>query len=84
MSATRLLTITEFLSARIAEDAQDAEAEAKRQIVQAWEAWAYHAERDSRGEGAMWETSAAAMNAVLRALAGVYADHPDYREEWRR
>lgn len=43
-----------------------AECEAKRRIVE----WA------SDGEGEFhWST-------VLAPLAAVYADHPDYREEW--
>ncbi|MBG0718359.1 hypothetical protein G3N18_09830 [Microbacterium sp. 2C] len=32
-----------------------------------------------------WNYAAAAdyMETVVRDIAGIYADHPDYREEWR-
>lgn len=86
-------TITEFLLARIAEDesAADrvefrpyvgdgvpqsltdrvlAECEAKRRIVEV----ARYAPEGAGGWG---------FRRTLRALASVYADHPDYRDEWR-
>ena len=49
-----------------------AECEAKRRIVEECQGW--DAELD--GRGALGET-------VLRALAAVYADHEDHREDWR-
>jgi hypothetical protein len=46
-----------------------AECEAKRRIVEV----ALPGERDDAGE----------RFRILRILATVYADHPDYRDEWR-
>jgi hypothetical protein len=54
---TAVVTLSEFLLARIAEDEHDAEM--KRQVVE-------HA-----------------PESVLRMLTVPYADHPDYRAEWR-
>lgn len=93
------MTLTDFLLARIAEDeaavqetrtdslfisgeiaAEDAldrlanpnrlqaECEAKRQIV---------------GFVDAWFADGAANHEILRHLAAVYADYPDYRDEWR-
>ncbi len=45
-----------------------AECEAKRQIVE-----------DATGQ----HTSSVEGYAIMRILATVYADHPDYREEWK-
>jgi hypothetical protein len=82
-------TITEFLEARIAEDEREAnvclaspehttrrwvrvlaECAAKRAII---------AQQD-----AALDTYAGArvLDHVLQALAAVYKDHPDYRQEW--
>jgi hypothetical protein len=48
-----------------------AECEAKRRIVEAVDAW-------------WWDDWAKrTYDAVLRHLAEVYGDHPDYRDEWR-
>jgi hypothetical protein len=55
-----------------------AECEAKRQIVAIFEG---HPGADPRRDG-HWNEYAG-MNAMLVALALPYADHPDYREEWR-
>jgi len=48
------------------------EVEAKRAIVDVADRWTYGDEREAP-DG----------HAVLRHLAAVYQDHPDYREEWR-
>ncbi|GAA1138517.1 DUF6221 family protein [Nocardioides aquiterrae] len=91
------MTLTDFLLARIAEDVAGAEAadavpapwgfwddgrvlaecEAKRRIV------GLHGRVDpcDAHDGATLETVEC---DTLRALAAVYADHPDYREEWRQ
>lgn len=58
-----------------------AECESKRQIVESATAHLQYAEQFPRDEEAghqtpIWET-------VLSYLAAVYADHPDYRDEWR-
>ena len=96
MTATTTLTLVEFLTARLDEDESYArhdetphsgpgstarvlrEVEAKRRIV------------DVAAECAdgMWHTgyTCGAENGyadILDHLAAVYADHPDYREEWR-
>lgn len=56
-----------------------AECEAKRRIIRAHEKWCDGSCREGRSDadvhGAYWWT--------MHALAAVYADHPDYREEWR-
>ena len=49
-----------------------AECEAKRRIVELFP--------DAAQDGDGWND---AGYSVLRDLAAVYADHPDYREEWR-
>jgi hypothetical protein len=96
------MTLTEFLTARIAEDelqtqgmAEDigqwmgdrwvAECEAKRRIVELHMA---HEERVAFALSADLSPDHAdqrrkATHEVLRALALPYADHPDYRDEWR-
>jgi hypothetical protein len=63
-----------------------AECEAKRQIVEEWpdndgcdlagSAYGDHAMLEAAGEKAMHAR-------VLRHLAAIYADHHDYREEWK-
>ena len=77
------MTLTEFLLARITEEEALvdrvgypfarvlAECEARRLIVG-------NHERHSAGQSGY----GASRYAVL-ALAAVYADHPDYREEWQ-
>lgn len=84
------LTLSDFLLARIAEDERDlpskggvdwlhrvlAECEAKRQIVEAYagmEALPSEEQREQR----------ATLRWACQLLAAPYADHPDYREEWR-
>lgn len=93
-----LMELTEFLTARLDEDearALDtrdppyrhivhlrtqtledrflAEVEAKRQIME------MEANVDSEYLSGFWD----AHDRTLQALALIYADHPDYREEWR-
>lgn len=51
-----------------------AECDAKRRIVEVAEGWRW--ERDGMGPDPK-------SDEVLRLLAQPYADHPDYREEWR-
>lgn len=93
---TQTMTLADFLLARIAEDEQSlaamdglwdtgneadfaervlAECEAKRQIV----AMEWHHLGDDDYAWGMEE----AKRQILVVLALPYADHPDYREEWR-
>ena len=104
------MTLTEFLLARIAEDAAEAnkagsftpwdrpyerdnyghltvqparvlaECEAKRRIVEL--ASQYVQPSDAHDPGFNGGANHVGYNA-LRTLAAVYADHPDFREEWR-
>ncbi|WP_427130343.1 DUF6221 family protein [Pseudarthrobacter sp. S9] len=96
------MTITDFLSARIAEDEYDANRElswgttqtltrmnarvlaecaAKRAIV------AMAPDDDGYVKIGDWESCSDSCpplvaEAAIRALAAVYADHPDYLQEW--
>jgi hypothetical protein len=114
MTDTAVLTLSEFLLARIAEDEQRArdfeehyararngeygrggsewnaptwhgaesigflparvlaECEAKRQVVEDFT------------EGGNSEEEDNMLRWVVKVLAGVYSDHPDYRDEWQR
>ena len=105
VSETGLVTLTDFILARIAEDeawariegaaylrAHDpsalvdepktpalfprvlAECEAKRRIVEEALSAPPTSQFDGVRESGAW---------TLRALAAIYADHPDYRGEWR-
>lgn len=77
------MILTEFLLARIAEDEDGpffnawhvgrvlAECEAKRRIVDRTQGPVAHAGQDIE------------RRAVLSLLAAPYADHPDYRREWK-
>lgn len=56
-----------------------AECEAKRRIVHEFTGESPHANYDDCGD----ECVGNALHWVLRVLAQPYADHPDYREEWR-
>lgn len=47
----------------------------RRQILDATEYYATDAKEAT--------LSATCANSALRALASVYSDHPDYREEWK-
>jgi hypothetical protein len=95
---TETLAIADFLLARIAEDekvARDkeweparvvAECEAKRRIIEREHVecgghpgpWMPH---DDYGPGYCWREDE--HNMTLTDLAAVYADHPEYRDEWR-
>jgi hypothetical protein len=52
------------------------EVEAKRAFVKEYER--YRAERRRAMNG--WDTSE--LSPIIAALASVYADHPDYQQEW--
>lgn len=73
-----LAALKNFLRARLAEDpSQDAaELHAKMRIIRAWP--------DPFGNWTADQADAAiAMKEqILRALASVYAEHPDFRPEW--
>ena len=53
------------------------EVEAKQRILSQWS--------DPFGQWAAEQADAAESikDGVLRRLASIYADHPDYREEWK-
>lgn len=93
------MTLTDFLLARVAEDEAMWRAmpfgpsfghaelwqrmltkcEAERRIVEAAalvESFAGHASDYTHG-------SLGAYRLALREMAAVYADHPDYRDDWR-
>ncbi|MEU3527533.1 DUF6221 family protein [Streptomyces sp. NPDC038707] len=57
------------------------EADAKRQVIREWEDARATAEADQGDVSA--RVALLAFTITLSALASVYADHPDYREEWR-
>jgi len=60
-----------------------AEIAAKRIII-ASEVAAHVGRRDEYKDSATFDAIASRVNTrALRALAVIYADHPDYREEWR-
>jgi len=67
------LTITEFLNARIID-----ECAAKRAIIDMWEDPADIAPLLSDVDAG----HVLATDSATRALAAVYKDHADYREEW--
>jgi hypothetical protein len=90
------MTLTEFLLARIAEEEADvahidgvnwtgdrvlAECAAKRRVIARAQRvfdglYPYHADE-------AYESRADHARDDLRDLAAIYADHPDYREEWK-
>lgn len=84
--------LTEFLKARLDEDEHIArhdpvrilrEVEAKRAVINMVPLSQEEAEERFAGffveEGAGWEK---AQEYVLKHLATIYADHPDYQQEW--
>ena len=62
-----------------------AECEAKRRIVEGWRAsLERHIDTEQPVDGEdFYRGGEWGIDYALRALAAVYADHPDYREEWR-
>jgi hypothetical protein len=64
-----------------------AECEAKRRIIAEWRHMGdvADAEYDSEymEEGWQFDAKAEALDYAMRCLALPYADHPDFREEWR-
>ncbi|MFD6656945.1 DUF6221 family protein [Streptomyces parvus] len=72
-------TMLDFLRQRLAEDDRlnAAELHAKMRIIRAWP--------DPMGAWSAEEADAARKmkDMVLRAMASVYSEHPDYRSEWR-
>lgn len=58
------------------------EVEARRQIVTQWHDAHKSAILSARGGGDESILGEEYLLDALRALAGVYADHPDYRKEW--
>ena len=61
-----------------------ADCEAKRQAVEC--AWGDHLQIESEWGSCQGRRALEAANdypGVIQWLASVYADHPDYREEWR-
>jgi hypothetical protein len=61
-----------------------AECEAKRRIVELRYSWNLQAERNPEPPfSSIFQTQVNTADAILRALALPYADHPDYRDEWQ-
>jgi hypothetical protein len=52
------------------------EVEAKRQIISEYERYAAERRRAMNG----WDNSEPSL--IIKALAAVYADHPDYQQAW--
>ena len=92
------MTITEFLLARIAEDERHARklAETDRRPVLALAITANHPQRvlaECEAKRRIVERAGFLIDepdglgnlceGILTDLAAIYADHPDYREEWR-
>jgi hypothetical protein len=81
MSITELLpaALYDFLRTRLAEDESlgAAELHSKMRIIRAWP--------DPCGNWTADQANAArAMkDQILRAMAAVYSEHPEYRSEWR-
>jgi hypothetical protein len=59
------------------------EVEAKRRTVARYEEAVAGTHDASRTNAATWRPIVTVLEPVLRDLALPYADHPDYREEWR-
>lgn len=69
----------DFLRARLAEDGalSAAELHAKMRIIRAWP--------DPFGNWTADQADAAKVmkDQIIRAMASVYSEHPDYRSEWK-
>jgi hypothetical protein len=91
------MNITDFLEARIAEDEKRAieyqqypgwwkparvlaECASKRAILGEYEGLTF----EQRSTFDSWEPYRSVMRAVLKSLAAVYKDHPDYQKEWAK
>ena len=84
-----VVTITEFLLARIAEDEAGARAvvgdrnawDTPEWDASRWSPWRVldECEAKRRLVGDEWYEDP----ETLRILAAIYSDHPDYRDEWR-
>lgn len=60
-----------------------AECEAKRRIVELHYSWSMDAERYPEPPfGPILATQAHTATTILRSLAAIWADHPDYQQEW--
>lgn len=59
-----------------------AECAVKRGVVERWRSNQAASDLEPRSSGHSMR-AAAELLEVLRLLATIYADHPDYREEWR-
>jgi hypothetical protein len=93
------MQIPEFLLARIAEDEAEARRWIARRKPWAGESFdVFHAGTEERvlaecevkrrlveqiSRVREWVGSYAVRDFVLQTLATIYADHPDYREEWK-
>ncbi len=62
-----------------------ADVEAKRQIIDAWENHLASVEhnKDDYDHQQYARDAASGLEIAVRALAAVYAAHPDFRDEWR-
>ena len=61
-----------------------AEVDAKRRIIAKLEHYRQRADEPcTREEGIMYDDHVDALTAVVQLLALPYANHPDYRPEWR-
>ena len=80
------MTLVEFLCARYAEDADLAVSQMSEAEVEAWRLDAVPIP-PTAGPALTFRTSPAPLDpptaASLRLLALPYAEHPDYRDEWR-
>ena len=85
------VTLTEFLSARIGEDEAEArysptrtralaECAAKRLLIRRVESLVEYVDATREDSAHTYERT---LVNVLAPLALPYADHPDFREEWR-
>jgi hypothetical protein len=74
--------LTEFLLARIAEDERRYDGD-RSDYGYGWQHMLAECGAKRRIVEMMGRVVDEFANEVLYALASVYADHPDYREEWK-